>query len=124
MKINIHTSVVLLARLSLVLTATPLIAVPHETGIRGQAFAYNNYGGWPIQTEAGIWVGDWGVHFPVAASITVVSARNNREVAHLRADFGGNFAVSLPPGEYILLAEPLGGFLNFYTLPEPMEVTV
>jgi len=56
----------------------------------------------------------------VGLEIAVIDAAG-REVARTRTAIDGAFAVSLPPGTYSVVAQPVGGFMR---APGPMAVTV
>jgi hypothetical protein len=100
-----------LRRIALVILATLLVAIsfeavaaPRHTGVQGRIFHYISYGT-PYEIEPGVWIGIPSVQLPVAASFRVLSARNGREVARGGSDANGDYAVSLPPGNYILVPE-------------------
>ena len=96
------------------------------TGIQGRTFLYISYGP-GVEVEPGVWVSPGSLQLPVAASFSVLSARNHREVARGTSDANGAFAVSLPPGRYILVPQDLTirGFPSSTVIAtSPIEVTV
>ncbi|HKX61226.1 MAG TPA: hypothetical protein VJS65_05270 [Verrucomicrobiae bacterium] len=102
-----------------------ILAAPPQTGLQGQAFLYISYGT-PIEIEPGLWVGIPDVQMPVATSFTIVSARNGREVGRITTDAGGLYSVSLVPGKYVVVPDPLN-LHHLFSCPSsttPFEVTV
>jgi hypothetical protein len=61
----------------------------------------------PIEIEPGVWAGIPPIQLPVATSFTIVSAHNKRELGRVTTDANGMYAVSLPPGDYVLLPDPV-----------------
>jgi hypothetical protein len=104
---------------------SPSLAAPPQTGLQGQSFLYISYGT-PIEIEPGLWVGIPDVQIPVATSFTIVSARNGREVGRITTDANGLYSVSLVPGKYVVVPDPLN--LHQFFLcggsTTPFEVTV
>lgn len=111
----IHTLRLGLTALLLVTTAPTLLAAPPRTGIQGQSALYISYGT-PTEVEPGLWLGVGDVMLPVATRFSVFSARSGHEqrrfVGHFSTDASGAFTVSLPPGKYVVVSDPLtfGGF--------------
>ncbi len=90
----------------LTLIASSLLATPRDTGIRGQACLYISYGT-PVEIEPGVWVGVGDVMMPVTTSFAVLSAHSRREMGRFSTDASGAFTVSLPPGKYVIVPDPL-----------------
>jgi hypothetical protein len=109
-----------LAVLSPVASASP----PH-TGLEGQTFLYISYGT-PIEIEPGVWIGIGNVQLPVASTFSVLSAQNHREVARVTTDSNGLYSVSLPPGRYLVVSDPISmsPFAHCTASLTPFEVTV
>jgi len=114
----------------LLFAATPLttVSAPPHTGIAGQA--WKTFGTPATPVFAGyidgfpVWIISLQYVPPpeqVATSFTVLAVQKNhsRVVTRVTTDASGNFRVPLPPGEYLLAADPLAG-----RSPEPLEVTV
>jgi hypothetical protein len=112
----------------LLLAAVPFNAEakPLQSGIQGRIFTYSSYGT-PVEVEPGVFIGILGVQLPVAATFSVVSVRNGREVARGASGSDGLFSVALPPGKYLLVPDDLivNRFFNWVAeAPAPIEVTV
>ena len=121
-------------RLALGLAALLLFAAPLQagqkyfTGIKGYTSLYISYG-MPYEVAPGIFIGMPSVQLPVSVSFTVLSVKNQREVARGTSDANGVFEVALPPGKYIFVADDLhilGGFPSPYPpiTVAPVEVMV
>jgi hypothetical protein len=95
-----------LAALLFATTSPLLLAAPPNTGIQGQAALYISYGT-PTEVEPGVWVGVGDVMLPVTTSFRVLSAHCKREVGRFSTDASGAFTVSLPPGKYVIVPDPL-----------------
>lgn len=104
MKNTLHRIALLIAAVLLVAISRPAVAAPPHTGIQGRTFVYISYGT-PYEVEPGVWIGIPGVQFPVATSFRILAQKNGREVARGTSDGNGDYAVSLPPGNYILVME-------------------
>ena len=101
-----------------------LIAAPQNTGIQGQAFLYFSHGV-RIEIEPGFWISPGDVQLPVATAFTILSARNGHEVARVITDVNGLYSVSLRPGAYVLVPDPVSrGPFCAPVSTEPIEVTV
>lgn len=85
---------------------SPAMAAPKQTGVQGQAFLYISFGA-PIELQPGVWAGIPSVQLPVATAFTVVSSHNGREVGRVTTDAQGLYSVSLAPGKYVLIPDPL-----------------
>jgi hypothetical protein len=108
------------------LASSPVaMAAPKHTGIEGQSFLYISYGN-PIQVAPGVWIGIPSVQLPVATSFKVLSAHNRREVAQVTTDANGHYSLTLPPGKYVLVPDPLIENPFFYcpAATAPIEVSV
>jgi hypothetical protein len=103
----------------------PALSAPPQTGIQGQAFLYIIWGT-PIEIEPGLWIGIPNVQMPVATSFTIVSARNGREVGRVTTDANGLYSVSLVPGKYVVVPDPLNlnQFFSCDSSTTPFEVAV
>src|SRR5262245_26239143 len=100
------------------------LPTPPHTGIQGQSFVYISYG-W-TELEPGVWVGPGDVQLPVASTFTILSAHNGREVAQVTTDADGRYSVALPPGDYVVVSEPIN-LLRIGNCPatlSPMKVSV
>jgi hypothetical protein len=106
MKQNIRMIKVFLAGLVLVATSSLMPAAPPDTGIQGQSMIYISYGV-PIEIEPGLWVGVGDVQMPVATAFSIVSAHSGRELGRFTTDVNGAFSISLPPGKYVVVPDPL-----------------
>jgi len=100
-------------------------AAPPQTGLQGQAFLYISYGT-PIEIEPGLWVGIPDVQMPVATSFTIVAAHNGREIGRITTDANGLYSVSLVPGKYVVVPDPLNlhHLFSCESSTTPFEVTV
>ncbi len=111
---------------ALVMVMSTTLAAPPHTGIQGQAFLYVVLG-IPIEIEPGFWIGIPNVQTPTATSFSIVAAPSGRQLGRFLTDTNGQYAVSLPPGKYVLWPEPLvtRPFISCPpTLARPIEVTV
>jgi hypothetical protein len=99
------------------------IAAPRHTGVEGQTIVYISYGT-GSEIAPGVWVAPPSVAYPVAASFTVLSNPNGREVARVTTDRSGNYALSLRPGTYTLVPDPVTLWRDCTAEMEPFEFTV
>jgi hypothetical protein len=104
-------------------TGAALSAPPH-TGLQGHTFSI-----WPgfwHFIEPGVAIGVGSIQLPWSASFTVVSAHNGREITRVTSDAAGFYSVSLPPGKYVLVPEPilLNAFIGCTASATPFEVEV
>ena len=60
-----------------------------------------------VEVAPGVWTGGTTVDLPVATSFTVTSAHSGRKVGRFSTDADGAFEVSLPPGKYVVVPDPL-----------------
>jgi hypothetical protein len=99
-------------------------AAPPHTGIQGRSVAELHPT--PVEIAPGVWVIATGwASAPVAASISVVSARTGREVAQIATEGGrGNYMVNLPPGRYVLVPAPVSLGPDCFVATRPVEVIV
>src|SRR5215207_16672 len=90
-----------------------VLATPPQTGIHGQAFRYISYGSF-IFVGGDLWIGIPSIQLSVAASFTLLSVHNGREVARVTTDAQGVYTVWVPPGKYLLVPDTLvvNPFLN------------
>jgi len=108
----------------LLLTAPPTsVAAPPQTGIQGQAFLYISYGT-PVLIGPGVWIGIPSVQFPVVTAFSVRSGKGGHEVARVATDASGAFALTLHPGEYLLVPDTLTMALGCSVSTESIEVNV
>jgi hypothetical protein len=96
-----------LMALLLAMPTHSLLAAPPHTGIRGQALIFCP--GFAVEVAPGVWYGVGSITLPVVSSFTVLSAHSGREVGHFATDSAGAFEVSLPPGKYVVVPDPLFG---------------
>jgi hypothetical protein len=108
-----------LMALLLVMPVHSLLAAPPHTGIRGQAFIF--YPGFAEEVAPGVWYGVGSITLPVATSFNLYSAHSDRKVGHFATDANGAFQVSLSPGKYVLVPDPL--FAASFP-PGSLEITV
>lgn len=58
---------------------------------------------------------------PVAGAVVVIQDAAGREVARTTTNADGQFAVEVPPGDYVVVAQPAKGLMG---TPQPQPVTV
>jgi len=122
---RLSSSLIPLSLVALSLTAIPRASLgsPAKSGIQGQAFLYISYGT-PTEVGPGIFISPGDVQLPVSTSFTVLSARNGREVAQVETEADGNFALSLHPGNYVLVPQTLRMALGCTVSTGAIDVTV
>jgi hypothetical protein len=108
-----------LAALLLAATVQSVPAAPPRTGIRGQTLIYQP--GFAVEVSPGVWIGDGGFSFGWPASFRVFPAHSRRQIAHVTSGSDGSFEVSLPPGRYVVIPDPLPWYAPTTT---SLEVTV
>jgi hypothetical protein len=118
MKSKIQILKLALLALLLAASAQSLRAAPPQTGIRGQTLV--SMPGFWTEVAPGLWVGVGGFTFGAPASFAVLSAASGHEVARVVSAADGSFAVSLPPGKYVVVPDTLA----WSPRTDPFEVTV
>ncbi|MBF6604955.1 MAG: hypothetical protein IVW53_05160 [Chloroflexi bacterium] len=67
-------------------------------------------------------VGDSGcADRPVAGAVLVVTTPSGTEIARVTSDAGGAFSLSLAPGDYLLVPQPVAGLM---ITPRPLAFSV
>ncbi len=122
---RLSTSLIALSLAALSLAASPgaSLGSPSPSGIQGQAFLYISYGT-PTEVEPGFFISPGDIQLPVSTSFMVLSARTGREIAQFETDADGTFAVSLHPGNYVLVPETLRMPFGCTIATGAIEVTV